>query len=299
MPLKWLTTLNKKNIALTELDIINDAPKFGVSPATLQYLLDHQSSRGDVQTTEVTASQIGKGVRQMYLEETTDFAMYPQDLIAGTMGTLKHAKINIGGPDIISEIRFKSANGHISAKHDNACIVHRENKVVDIYDLKAIGWFKAKMIIERGIWEEGKEYGMQLNLQAVLLEQNTDYHVNKLFLEFMCRDLDARKKAEAAKLGYDKPGVILYEVPRLDSDLVLASYEAVYSAKEQAHKDTYAPICPEELRWVNKKSGESIRCQGYCPVADACRQMCGLYGETHPLDTNNAKKMEKVLQGAL
>lgn len=295
MPLKRLITLTGNEIELTKIDIIKDCDKFGVSPATLQYIIEHQSSRGDVGGAEVTASQIGKGIRQMYLEDTTDFAMTPQKMIAGTMGTLKHAKINVGGEDIISEVRYKSLNGHISAKHDNACIVHKENKIIDIYDLKAIGWFKCKMIIEKGVWAEGKDYGFQLNLQAVLIEQNTDYKVDRLFLEFVPRDLDARKRAEAAKLGYVEPGVILYEVPKLDPDTVISAYENVWKARQQAHTEGYAPICDEELRWVNAKTGISKRCEEYCPVVEACKAMCAKHDEVHPLDNTHAKVAEKAL----
>lgn len=295
MPLARLTTQAGKEIPLAEVDIIKDSDQFGVSPATLQYILDHQSSRGDVGGMEVTASQIGKGVRQMYLEDTVDFAVTPQKLIAGTMGTLKHAVINVGGEDIISEVRFKSLNGHISAKHDNACVVHKANKIIDVYDLKAVGWYKVKQIIEKGIWAEGKDYGFQLNLQAVLIEQNTEYKVGRLFLEFVPRDLDARKRAEAAKMGYTEPGVILYEVPKLDPDTVISAYENVWKARQQAHKDGYAPICAEELRWVNAKTGISKRCEEYCPVVEACRAMCAKYGEIHPLDNSHAKVAERAL----
>lgn len=296
MPLKYLTTLQGTNIALPDIDIIKDSDKFGVSPATLQYILDHQQSRCDVGHTEVTASQIGKGIRQMYLEDTIDFAMTPQQLIAGTMGTLKHAVINVGGEDIISEVRFKSLNGHISAKHDNACVVHKENKVIDIYDLKAVGWFKVKMILQNGIWEEGSDYGFQLNLQAALIEENTDYTVDRLFLEFVPRDLDARKRAEAAKMSIKNPGVILYEVSRLSKEAVIARYETVWQARQDAHSIGYAPICPEETRWVNAKSKESRRCLEYCPVLEFCKAMCDANGEVHPTETSNSKVAEKALQ---
>ena len=231
----------------------------------------------------------------MYLEDTVDFAMSPQSMIAGTMGTLKHAKINVGGEDIISEVRFKSLNGHISAKHDNACVVHKANKIIDIYDLKAIGWYKCKLILEKGVWAEGKDYGFQLNLQAVLIEQNTDYKVDRLFLEFVPRDLDARKRAEAAKLGYAEPGVILYEVPKLQADTVISAYENVWKSRQQAHKEQYAPICDEELRWVNAKTGESRRCLDYCPVLSVCKALSASRGEVHPTEQTHNKTAEKAL----
>lgn len=295
MPLKRLITLTGEEIELTKIDIIKDCDKFGVSPATLQMLLEHQTSREDVASDEVTASQIDKGTRQAYLEDITDFAMTPHKLISGTMGTMKHSIVNIGSDQIISEVRFKSKNGHLSAKHDNAVVVHRGNKTLDLYDLKAIGWFKVKMILELGIWQEGYSYAMQLNLQAALIEVNTDYRIDRLFLEFMPRDIDARKRIEAEKLGISDPSVILYEVPRLASESVIASYEMVYEERKKAHREGYAPICNEKIRWLNKKTGVSTRCQSYCPVLAECQAMCAKHNEVHPLEETNTKVAEKAL----
>jgi hypothetical protein len=190
---------------------------------------------------------------------------------------MKHAHVNLPREQILAETRHKTKDGKISAKFDTAAILHNDFSV-DLFDSKYPGWYKAKRCILEGVEKAAWEYCMQLNLNAILLEENTVYLVNKMFLEFIPRDLKAGERKEALKLGVTEPDIMMMEVPRFDKDIVLGAYYKLYEEKQEAYKNNYFPLCTDEQTWDGK------RCKDWCPVMTRCMELAKEHGEIHPLD---------------
>jgi hypothetical protein len=150
------------------------------------------------------------------------------------------------------------------------------------------------------------EFERQLNVYAELLRHNGD-KVTKLQAVSILRDW-SKRKAQREK-GYPQAQVVVVDLPLWSSDRAvayikervlthrLAKYELPECTQEErwATDDTFAVMKhgakkakrvltsreaaeeyvaakPDEELVILKREGESIRCEGYCPVSAFCDQ---------------------------
>lgn len=270
------------------------------SPALVAALLDFSTERADVRGDEVSASQFDKGIRALFLEATRPFYVVPDDQIASILGTIKHALINKERPGFITETRLFAPHG--SAKCDTLYTV---NGLLE--DLKNIGWYSVKLMLERGALQEKPGYAYQVNLFRVLLKDPKNQeilynkyswlkpeHLNVKRMQLTCcpPDVKGPAKKEAKKL-LDRFKVIPITVPFIDDDQVLKAYEKKHYELGQAIQDDYAEICSPEERWETQW-GYPTKCIDYCPVNDHCLELSEKHGEEHPITAWKNKQLKRA-----
>jgi hypothetical protein len=293
-----------------DIDPVRDAALFGCSPATLAGVVKGELSRTGVRN-QITASQLGKGVRQAYLERTAETFPTVGKYMSAYMGTIKHAALNQDHPEMIVEKRFHSRDGHYSGQIDHAAIIDWYVKSdifwieLDVYDLKTGSTYGAKAFAKDPFGDKS-DYAWQINLCADLIEEQGDdswsfidpegpaylaflattlsssairFKVRDLFIEWIPRDV---------KMGEDHLAVMRIPVPRKPAHVTRAQFDQLRLGLEEAIQKGYAPPCTPEERWfgwapaVRKEINK--RCVFYCPYLEACKAMSAQHGETHPVN---------------
>jgi hypothetical protein len=271
--LKGLQTEDgSRNIEWELLDLSRDVDALGPADhAIIAALKFSATSRSELDPRTVSASEAEKGVRQMFLERTTDYFLPPSALIGGLMGTVRHAAtFNNGHDEFIFEQRYYDQWG--SAQIDSFHI-----PTGTLSDLKTLGWYKVKMMLTKGIMEEGLGYVYQVNRQRQLLEKSTPYKVMAQHLMIVPTGIQGRVKDEAASLGVAH-GMIRMDVPRLHDDDIVEFYKVKADALAAAMEANAAPYCTVQQTWGGKKCAQS----NYCPVNKECWKRAFASGETHP-----------------
>lgn len=275
MPIVGLRTDGGKEIRFTDIDPIRDAELFGVSPATLLFLKNEGSRRSN--TGEISASQWGRGLRQMWLERTKEVFTGAHDSIAAMMGTAKHAHVLTDGiekGDVITELRLFDSTGRISGQADQ--IAWMGPKAAAIYDQKTGKKYSLKMFRAE---QATHHYTFQLNLLADLFrENNPGVEVVKLAIEWMPSDA-----------GRGDPKLEIVDVPMWEHGRALVEYQRVLGELTGfLHLELAPPLCSPEDRWerFDKKTGKTtnIRCVEYCPYLAACKAESAKRDEVHPVD---------------
>ncbi len=276
MPLIGLSSESgEARLRWEDIDLARDHALFApADPALIASLIESQAARAGLPTDGVTASQAGKGIRQLWLEDTVDWYARPSDLLDALMGTIRHAAVLRNRDLFVTETRFSDDLG--SAQIDSFFI-----PTGLLSDLKTIGWFKVKMILQNGLETEGESYLWQMNRQKVLLERNTDHRVKRMVLMIVPPDLKGRAVAEAATMGVQS-GMLQVDVPDMGADATDSYYRHLRDGKLAARISGNAPWCSKTATWGGK------RCQSsrYCPVRLACLRRAQEAGERHPYITD-------------
>lgn len=280
-------------------------------PALIAFLIEQANDRKDVDPSAVSASQLETGVRQLFLQDTTDYYTTPTREIAAVMGTIKHNLINTNRPEFLTELRLTGPNGE-SAKCDTYHIPTRR-----LTDLKTVKWYKVKMMLEQGVMESAPGYVYQLNLFRILMKdpenryrmrmhaaqagypgilQDTDFDVAEMRLTCIPGDMNASNQKEARKYVTHDPTIFQITVPFLDDAVVLSAYSVKRTTKVDAAETGYAPLCTPEERW--ESYGVPKKCLFYCPVANACRAMSYRNNEDHPIDLYRERAPRKATKRA-
>lgn len=309
MPVKGFTTTYGARVPFAEIDIVRDAELFNSSPATLAHLLRITRDR-DSLPDGITASQMGKEIRQMLLEQTRDLYPATGELMSSYGGTLVHEQVNVQHGSLIVEERFVSKrNPRISGKIDHAAIVDLDSDGtlwVDLYDLKRAKWYSVTLMW-KDLWKNHPEYGWQLNLCAALMEQFEDdpalwpfisefamgligvssvpirrIRVRNMYLECIPQDSSYKHGAEAEKLGIPDYRKVIIPVERKCAAETFDVFEWKLAAKDKAIAEGWAPIC--EDTWTTKYASHA-RCRFFCTARDACLALADERNEAHPLDT--------------
>lgn len=237
-------------------------------PATLAFLAARSEDRKGLDPHDISASAGEKEARQLWLERNFDFFAPPSALISGAMGTIRHGTCLMGHKDFLTEQRFRDEIG--SGQIDTFHI-----PTGTLSDLKTVGWYKLKMILTKGLMEEGKGYALQVNRQRILLEKNTEFKVRRQILMVIPPDLKGRVKAEAEALGVKVMKQI--EVPVMDDFMVQSHYQGLRDGLLEAEETGDAPLCSDKATWGGKK------CQGgFCQAAPVCKALETAKGRTHP-----------------
>ncbi len=254
-----------------EIRLAEHAPLFfPTDPALLAALIEAQAGRAGLAPDGVTASKAGTGIRQLWLEDVEEWYAKPSDMMAGLMGTIRHGATLYERDLFITETRFSDEIG--SAQIDSFFI-----PTGLLSDLKTVGWFKLKMILQSGLEAEGEGYLWQVNRQKYLLEANTPHKVNRMILMVVPPDLKGRAVEEAASMGVSS-GMCQIDVPDMGESKTLDYFKRLKSGKLEARAIGNAPWCSKKETWNGK------RCQNprWCPVRDACLRRALASGEKHP-----------------
>jgi hypothetical protein len=280
------------------------------TPGILAWLKHNNlHGRSDVDEVEdLSASQLQYAPRRLMLMATRPYYQTVKQLIGAAMGTKAHDIIEDHGKEInmLSEVRLKF--GNLSAKND---LFDPVSGILE--DLKHIGWYAVKKILEKGIMDPdgGLHYAYQTNLWRVIAEtpEGLEQLAAKGFtpkgkpfiteqkLTIIPRDLTGSNKKEASKIIQDAWCLVI-DIPFIDNDTVLGEYHALSFAKKDAVESGYAPLCPPEKRW-ERGNGYPAMCVEFCPVIEECLKMAKEHGEEHPADTWAMKKFGKSFEVGL
>jgi len=278
--IKGLKTTEGTEIPFEQIDPVRDAAKFHVSPATLAYL-KHDSTRRDFLRGSISASQWGKGLRQLFLEATAEVYVGAHDSLAALMGTSKHAHILTEGldkGDVATEVRMFSKGDRLISGQADQIVTVAPGKV-EIWDNKTGKKYSLKMYRTE---IETHGYTYQLNLLADLYRMgNPGAEVTRLAIEWIPSD---------AGRGDEKLEII--DVPMWEYGRAFDAYAELLSGLVDAiNSKVPPPVCNEEERWsrFDKKAGRivNIKCEEYCSYAAACRAASASIDEIHPMDGSN------------
>jgi hypothetical protein len=314
------TDINGKRVRFADIDPIRDAARFNASPATVAHLINDVVDRA-AEGIDFSASQLSTTTRQHLLRAISDNYPTTGKAMAAHLGVMKHEKVNVQQPGLIVEERFTSKRDpRLSGRIDHAAIVDTDDDgtlVVDLYDLKTTKWYSTTLIA-KDVWEHHPDYAWQLNLCAVMMEENgiecpdcggygrrwfdrydgftitedeepcvrcstsgmVPIRVRNLFLECIPADSSYNHEAEARKLGFAEWQKVVVRVDRRSADDVYRTYQDAIAERDRAIADGWAPICAE--RWSNRKV-QNVRCKFYCDVAAECVAFSKARGEAHPL----------------
>ena len=253
-----------------DIDLARDWRAFlPADPALVAALIEAQGSRSTLDPDGVTASKAGTGIRQLWLEDVTDWYARPSDLLSGLLGTIRHGSALVQRDLFLTEQRFHDEIG--SAQIDSFFI-----PLGLLSDLKTVGWYKLKMILQHGIDAEAPGYLWQMNRQKYLLQANTPHTVKRMILMVVPPDLKGRAVEEAATMGVKD--LCQIDVPEMGESKTLDYYRRLRDGKLRARTEGNAPWCSKEETWSGK------RCQNvrWCPVKDACLKTAQNAGIKHP-----------------
>lgn len=277
--IKGLKTAAGIKVPFEEIQPVRDAHLFGVSPATLAYL-KHDATRRDHLKGGISASQWGKGLRQLWLENTAEVYVGAHDSIAALMGTAKHAHILTEGlekENIETERRMYSKDRRLSGQADQ--IVHLPGNKVEIWDAKTGKKYSLKMYREE-INTHGYTY--QMNLLADLFRfENPVTEVTRLAIEWLPSDAGRGDLSlEIVEVPMWEPGRAFREFSFLADNLI-----------GHIESNVPPPACSPEERWERFDKREKrivqIKCEEYCPLLEVCRATSASIDEVHPTERSN------------
>ena len=249
----------------------------------------------------VTPSAAGNGPRLLFLKAMTDYIIDPDSRVWAAFGTSTHEVLGIHkySNDVMSEERFH--DGEMGGTADVLEIDENDQKYFILTDYKTWGSYKvAKSLgikVEKSeetlldvegnvvILKSGKNKGMpktkkhstittdpasadlkgeelQLNRYRLFFEAN-GFPVSKIQIQAIPRDGGTWI---AQSRGVTKN---LYIIPlkRLNNAYVLNFYRALKKEVNECFKTGYIRKCNQWESW------EGRRCDGYCEVVSACKQM--------------------------
>jgi len=128
-------------------------------------------------------------------------------------------------------------------------------------DYKTAGYYSVKLLLE-GRWDDS-DYLMQVNMYRRYRFPKCKHQQ----LVMLIKDYSRRLKHEGV------PPLVTIPVPRLDDseidrEVKVRLFEIIAGEKDW----TKSRDCTDKERWLNKKTGDYVRCEDYCLVAPDCPQ---------------------------
>jgi hypothetical protein len=245
----------------------------------------------------VTPSMAGNGPRLIFLRETTDYAINPQDRAFAALGVGVHGKLSIhaytdnllaeeplqdamtaGTPDCLEEDEFQPGAYVLtdyktfgSFKVRKCLGIYKEDVIITDDDGKPIryksGQKKGEIKTRQEVRIDPDKADirgeiLQLNRYRMLFESE-GFAISRMQLQVIVRDGGTKM---AAMNGVENK-VVLIPVPPMSDSAVLAYYDLLDTGIRDAFKTGTARICDNWESWDRR------RCNGFCEVADACRKM--------------------------
>lgn len=292
MPAKWMICPDKERIEISKC-LSRNGCRMDRRCATLAYLrmiAQERSYRG------ITPSMAGNGPRIIYLREIADFAIDPQSRAFAALGVGVHGKLSLhaytdnllaeesmqdaesaGTPDCLEENEFGS--GYILTDYKTfgsfkvARTVGVYKETVEIKDSNG-NPAKYKTGQKAGQVKTRKELrydpakkdvaseALQLNRYRIFFEAN-GFPVDRMQLQAIVRDGGT---ANAKQNGIFN-NVELVDIPHIEDNEVLEFYRALEHEVDCAFYTGRVRMCTAWESWNGR------RCQGFCEVADACKEM--------------------------
>jgi len=225
-------------------------------------------------------------LKLIWLKETTDYAIDPEQSVWAAMGTGTHYRLSIHRYtyNVLSEERLKDEQ----SKGIADVVEENEEKpgTFILTDYKTWGSFKVAKALgiitvdqPVGVYKNGKpktkkvklmdpnavdlrETALQLNRYRIFFE-SYGFPISKMQVQAMPRDGGTYV---ATNRGIDK-NLILIDVPWISNEDVMNYYEGLALEVGAAFKIGYARMCDAWEAWDGR------RCQGWCEVADACKKL--------------------------
>ena len=249
----------------------------------------------------VSPSSAGNGPRLLYLKATVQYVIAPNDRVWAAFGTSTHEKLSMhayshnvltetklkdadmkGAADVLEEDEeregfyvltdYKNFGSYKVAKSlgivtmvEEETILDKEGKPVILKTGKNKGSPKTrqKRIIKQDPTAiDLKAEELQLNRYRIFFE-SYGFPISRMQLQIMARDGGTYV---AKNRGIDRN---LYVIPirRLTNKEVLDHYKVLADETMRAFKDGYIRKCNMWESW------ERRRCDSFCEVVDACKQM--------------------------
>jgi hypothetical protein len=249
----------------------------------------------------VSPSSAGNGPRAMYLKATTGYAISPDSRVWAGLGTSTHDKYGAhkysgnvlseqplsdddmsGIADVLEQDEwkpgyyvltdYKTWGSYKVAKALGITILKSEEVVLDEFLAPVIlksgknkGKPKTKKVSERIIdpaTVDLRSEELQLNRYRIFFEQY-GFPVSRLQIQAIPRDGGTYI---AKGRGIEK-NLYIIPVKKLLNDFVLDFYKTLNDEVLEAFKTGYVRLCNSWENW------EYRRCDGYCEVAEACKEM--------------------------
>ena len=249
MPLGWLEHGGKKY----SLEDVENGALAEYYPKT--YLNQVLSQREWTGIPSVT--QLLNGTRQEYLKIMTEWGYSPDDAAWLVLGIGAHKNLENSAPE--------EADAELSLRTDYVTgitdlLEEKPDGTWRIVDYKTLGSYKVKMLKSQSAWHD---YGMQLNMYRIMAqEQFPNRDINEMKLFVIVRDGGT---FSAKKNGIEETNKFL-DVPWYDDDEVKTFFKEKRDALVNAVTNKELPIkCNDRETWNGR------RCNGYCPVANACK----------------------------
>lgn len=252
-----------------------------LSVRTLRAIADQREWKGMPSTT-----QLLKGVRESYLEITTDYAIDPQESLFRVHGSKCHAFLDqfVGGNELGEERLTDEVTTGQFDFYENETLwdnkfwgSYRINKALGLQQIEIptgevykTGKNKGKPKIKKQ-WVEGAEPDLfnetiQLNDYRMKLER-LGFPVTKIFLEAIGRDSGTYI---AKNRGIEQKGILI-PVPIIPDEEVTTYLQRKRDALLTAlETNTIPPICDQRERWADSPEMMGRKCEKYCNVRETC-----------------------------
>jgi hypothetical protein len=199
-----------------------------------------------------------RALYEVYKNEVTEDV---SDRIWSLLGTALHVileRAGEGAGDTLEERLYTGCGGWVvSGKFDS--LRAKDGTLTD---------FKSTSSWNRVFNSRMADWTTQLNLYAALCRRNDRGPINRLTVCALYRDWMASKAADGR--GYPQTSVEEIEVDVWPQDECMAVMEELVH-KHQVAKE-HLPLCTDEQRWKDKRTGKYRRCEQYCNVAPHCTQ---------------------------
>ena len=251
----------------------------------------------------VSPSSAGNGPRSLYLKATRDYTIDPQDRVWAAFGTSTHEKLSIHSftNNVLSEERLSDEKMQgiadcleVDETQDNRHILTDYKTWGSFKVAKAIGIMSEKTdepVLDEGgksvILKSGKNIGkaktkkktiitvdpskadlkgeeLQLNRYRLFFERY-GFKISKIQIQVVSRDGGTYI---AKSRGVDK-NLYIIPIKILPDDEVLSFYNSLSLEVAEAFETGRIRKCNEWESW------EGRRCEGFCEVAEFCKEMEG------------------------
>jgi len=293
MPSKFFICRDKQQILIEDCLKINGC-RMGERCATVPYLKDVAFDR---EFKGVSPSSAGNGARYIYLKAITDYAIDPYDRTWVEIGTAVHRKLSALKlvTNVLSE--EKLSDEQMEGIADLLEIDESNPRYHILTDYKCTGSYKITKYLgitqtqepilnEDGtpvLLKSGKNKGKpktisvsktdpekadlknetyQINRYRCFLE-NSGFPISKMRIQAIPRD----GATYIAKSRGITENLYIIPIKRLNDVDVLYFYAELQHLVSKAFETKWAPRCTPEENW------EGRRCENFCEISDACKEM--------------------------
>ena len=216
----------------------------------------------DKGSSDVTVTQLisPPRIRVLFEQHRDEVTEDVSDRLWALLGTAVHKVLEQAGEgagDAVEERLYTKMHGWtIGGKFDS--LRAESGKLSD---------FKVTSVWTRVFGSRMKEWTEQLNLLAHLCRVNGRGPISELSIVAFYRDW---QESKAGDNKYPSSAVEEIPVECWTPDEAAFLMDVLVRKHQDAEKNL--PLCTDEDRWLDHRSGKFRRCERYCPVASWCEQ---------------------------